>query len=156
MPVITKGEAMKLEGEVTIHAPREKVWDFLLDIEGMSECVPGLESMETVEPDHVYRAIVSVGLGSVRVKFDADVEWLELERPTRALLKGHGTAPGSAGDATAEMVLSDGPDGSTILTWWADVMVSGTIASLASRLMGSVTKKLTSNFFDCVRKQVEQ
>jgi len=147
---------MKLEGEVTINAPREKVWDFLLDIEGMSECVPGMESLETVEPDRKYRATASVGLGTVRVKFDAYVEWLELERPTRALLKGHGTAPGSAGDATAEMVLSDGPDGSTTLTWWADVMVSGTLASLASRLMGSVTKKLTSAFFDCVRKKVEQ
>jgi len=147
---------MKLEGEVTINAPREKVWDFLLDIEGMSECVPGMESLETVEPDQKYRATASVGLGTVRVKFDAYVEWLDLERPTRALLKGHGTAPGSAGDATAEMVLSDGPDGSTTLTWWADVMVSGTLASLASRLMGSVTKKLTSAFFDCVRKKVEQ
>ena len=146
---------MKLEGEVTIDAPRERVWDFLLDIENMSECVPGLESLETVEPNQKYRATAAVGLGTVKVKFDADVEWLELERPNRALLKGHGTAPGSAGDATAEMVLSDGPEGSTTLTWWAEVMVSGTIASLASRLMGSVTKKLTGTFFDCVREQVE-
>jgi len=146
---------MKLEGEVTIQAPRERVWDFLMDIEGMSVCVPGLESLETVEPDRLYRATASVGLGTVKVKFDADVEWLELERPSRALMKGHGTAPGSAGDVTAEMVLSDGPDGSTRLAWWADVMVSGTIASLASRLMGSVTKKLTTSFFDCVKKKVE-
>ena len=80
---------------------------------------------------------------------------LELERPTRALMKGHGTAPGSAGDATAEMILADGPEGSTLLTWWADVLISGTIASLASRLMGSVTKKLTTAFFDCVKGQIE-
>jgi carbon monoxide dehydrogenase subunit G len=147
---------MKLEGDVTIQAPREKVWDFLLDIEGMSTCIPGLESLETVEPERKYRATASVGLGTVKVRFDADVEWLELERPTRALMKGHGTAPGSAGDATAEMVLSDGPEGSTLLTWWADVVISGTIASLASRLMGSVTKKLTASFFDCVKKQIEE
>lgn len=146
---------MRLEGDVTINAPREKVWDFLMDIEAMGECVPGLESLEAIEPDQKYHATASVGLGTVRVKFDADVEWLEIERPTRALLKGHGTAPGSAGDATAEMVLSDNPDGSTTLTWWADVMVSGTIASLASRLMSSVTKKLTATFFECVKEQVE-
>jgi carbon monoxide dehydrogenase subunit G len=147
---------MKLEGDVTIHAQREKVWDFLLDIEGMSTCIPGLESLETVEPGRKYRAIASVGLGTVKVRFDADVEWLELERPTRALMKGHGTAPGSAGDVTAEMVLSDRPEGSTLLTWWADVVISGTIASLASRLMGSVTKKLTASFFDCVKGQIEE
>jgi len=147
---------MKLEGDVTIQAPREKVWDFLLDIKGMSACIPGLESLETVEPDRKYRATASVGLGTVKVRFDADVEWLELERPARALMKGHGTAPGSAGDATAEMILSDGPEGSTLLTWWADVLISGTIASLASRLMGSVTKKLTTAFFDCVKERIEE
>jgi carbon monoxide dehydrogenase subunit G len=146
---------MKLEGDVTIQAQREKVWDFLLDIEGMSTCIPGLESLEAVEPGRKYRVTASVGLGTVKVRFDADIEWLELERPTRALMKGHGTAPGSAGDATAEMILSDGPEGSTLLTWWADVLISGTIASLASRLMGSVTKKLTASFFDCVKKQIE-
>jgi carbon monoxide dehydrogenase subunit G len=147
---------MKLEGDVTIQAPREKVWDFLLDIEGMSTCIPGLESLEEVEPERKYRATASVGLGTVKVRFDADVEWLELERPTRALMKGHGTAPGSAGDATAEMVLSDGPEGSTLLTWWADIVILGTIASLASRMMGSVTKKLTASFFNCVKKQIEE
>jgi carbon monoxide dehydrogenase subunit G len=147
---------MKLEGDVTIHALREKVWDFLLDIEGISACVPGLESLETVEPGRKYRATASVGLGTVKVRFDADVEWLELERPRRALMKGHGTAPGSVGDATAEMILSNGPGGETILKWWAEVVVSGTIASLASRLMGSVTRKLTTSFFDCVKKQIEE
>jgi carbon monoxide dehydrogenase subunit G len=146
---------MKLEGDVIIRAQREKVWDFLMNVEEMSACIPGLESLEAIEPGRKYRATASIGLGTVKVRFDADVEWLELQRPTRALMKGHGTAPGSAGDATAEMTLSDGPEGSTVLEWWAEVVISGTIASLASRLMGSVTKKLTTSFFDCVRKQIE-
>jgi carbon monoxide dehydrogenase subunit G len=146
---------MKLEGDVIIHAQREKVWDFLLNIEDMSACIPGLESLEALEPGRKYLVTASVGLGTVKVRFDADIEWLEIEPPTRAMLKGHGTAPGSAGDATAEMSLTDGPDGSTLLKWWAEVVISGTIASLASRLMGSVTKKLTASFFECVRKQIE-
>jgi carbon monoxide dehydrogenase subunit G len=41
------------------------------------------------------------------------------------------------------------------MAWSTDVVVSGTIASLASRMMGGVTKKLTVAFFDCVKKQVE-
>lgn len=147
---------MKLEGDVTIQAQLEKVWDFLLDIEGISACIPGLESLETVEPGRKYRATASVGLGTVKVRFDADVEWLELERPKRALMKGHGTAPGSVGDAKAEMILSNNPEGGTTLKWWAEVLISGTIAGLASRLMGSVTKKLTTSFFDCVKQQIEE
>jgi carbon monoxide dehydrogenase subunit G len=65
-------------------------------------------------------------------------------------------APGSAVDATSAMELADGANGSTDLAWSADVTVSGTIASLAARLMGSVTQKLTASFFDSVRKDIEK
>jgi carbon monoxide dehydrogenase subunit G len=39
--------------------------------------------------------------------------------------------------------------------WEADVQISGTITSLASRLMGGVTKRLTGAFFDCVKSKIE-
>jgi carbon monoxide dehydrogenase subunit G len=54
------------------------------------------------------------------------------------------------------MELADGANGSTDLAWSADVTISGTIASLAARLMGSVTQKLTASFFDSVRKDIEK
>lgn len=146
---------MLLEGKVSINAPREKVWDFLTDPEKVSACVPGLESMEIIEPDRKFRAKAQVGLGTVKVKFDADVEWLELEVPSYAKMSGRGTAPGSAGNATAEMTLIENSDGTTDLEWKADVTVGGTIASLASRLMKSVSQKLSNTFFECVRDRVE-
>jgi hypothetical protein len=36
------------------------------------------------------------------------------------------------------------------------VTVVGTIASLAARLMGTVTEKLTAARFECVRKKIEE
>src|SRR6185295_16574894 len=45
--------------------------------------------------------------------------------------------------------------GATELRWSADVTVVGTIASLAARLMGGVTQKLTSAFFEEVKKRIE-
>ena len=146
---------MNLEGNVTISAPRDKVWEFLTDVEVVSKCVPGLESVEVITPDEKFKVVATVGFGTVKVTFDTDIEWVDLAPPERAGAKVHGTAPGSAIDVAAEMALTDGADGATDLTWTADVMISGTIASLASRLMGSVTKKVTGAFFDCVRKQVE-
>jgi carbon monoxide dehydrogenase subunit G len=146
---------MELNGEVNIRAPREKVWEFLLDAEKVSECVPGLESLEMIVPGEKFRAKAQVGLGTVKVKFEAEVEWFDLEPHSKAKMRGRGTAPGSAGDATAEMTLEDGSDGSTDLIWIADVNVAGTIASLASRMMKSVSKKLAKNFFDCVKEKVE-
>ena len=54
------------------------------------------------------------------------------------------------------MVLSDGSDGATVLNWSSDVTVVGAIASLAARLMGTVTQKVTDSFFQCVRKKIEE
>jgi carbon monoxide dehydrogenase subunit G len=42
-----------------------------------------------------------------------------------------------------------------VLNWSSDITVVGTIASLAARLMGVVTQKLTDAFFECVRKKIE-
>jgi carbon monoxide dehydrogenase subunit G len=41
------------------------------------------------------------------------------------------------------------------MAWTAEISVLGTIASLASRMMGSVTQKLTEEFFSCMKQQIE-
>ncbi|HLF24706.1 MAG TPA: carbon monoxide dehydrogenase subunit G [Anaerolineae bacterium] len=146
---------MHFQGSVPIGAPREKVWDFLTDPHTVSQCAPGLESVEIITPDKKFRAVVSAGFGSVKVTFTLDVEWLELDAPQRARMKAHGSAPGSATDITSEMILHEAPNGATDLKWTADIVVLGTIASLAARLMGSVTQELVGTFFNCVKSKIE-
>jgi carbon monoxide dehydrogenase subunit G len=146
---------MLLKGDVTIRAPRKKVWDFMTDPEQIGQCAPGVEKIEVIEPLKRYRGTVSVGLGAVKARFSGEVEILELEEPNRAKLKAHGSATGSVADAVSEMHLSDGPAGSTLLHWTADVTVAGQLASLASRLMLPVSEKLAGVFYDQVRKKIE-
>jgi len=147
---------MLLKGDVTIRAPRKKVWDFLTDPNQIGQCLPGLEKIETIEPLKKYRGVVSVGLGSVKARFSGDMDILELKEPDYARLKAHGTATGSAADAISEMHLSDGPDNSTLVQWTADVNVSGQLASLVSRLMVPVSQKLAGMFYDEIRKRIEK
>ena len=146
---------MLIKGEVTIRAPRKKVWDFLTDPDQIGQCAPGVEKIEMIEPLKQYRGIVSVGLGAVKARFSGEVEVMELEEPNYAKIKAHGSASGSVADAVSEMRLSDGPDGSTVLNWTADVTVSGQLASLASRLMVPVSQKLAQVFYEQVRKKIE-
>lgn len=146
---------MHFDGTVSIKAPRAKVWAFLTDPEKVSGCAPGLEKLEIVEKDKKFRATTSIGFGSVKVRFVNDVEWVEMDPPNMARMKAHGTAPGSGVDAVTSMQLTDGQGGATELAWSADVNVVGTVASLAARLMSGVTKKLTSAFFEAVRKEIE-
>jgi carbon monoxide dehydrogenase subunit G len=146
---------MHLEGNVSIAAPRQKVWDSLTDPYFVSQCAPGLESMDVIEPDKKFRAVAGAGFGSIKVTFKTDVEWVELDAPTRASMKVHGTAPGSAMDMTSAMILSDGPDDSTELNWAAEIVVLGTIASVAARLMQPVANLLVGALFNCIKSKIE-
>jgi len=146
---------VEFEGVVRIKAPRQKVWDFLTDPNLVCQCAPALKSVEIIVPDKQFKAVAGIGFGSVQVVFVTEAEWLELNPPDHARMFAHGDAPGSCVDIKSDMYLSDGEDGITELKWIADVVVVGTIASLASRLMGGATKKLTGAFFDCVRSKIE-
>ena len=146
---------MYLQGDVTINAPRAQVYAYLTDPHKVSECAPGVESVEIIVPDKSFRGTVSIGFGTVTARFSGDVEWLELVAPERAKMKAHGSASGSAADVISEMSLSDLPGGATKLHWTADITIVGQLASLAARLMGTVSQKMTGVFFDCVRKKIE-
>jgi len=146
---------MLLKGDVSIRAPRKQVWDFLTDPNQIGQCVPGVEKIEIVEPHRKYRGVVSVGLGGVKARFNGEVDVLEMQEPNRARLKAHGTASGTAADVVSEMTLSDGEDSTTLVHWTADVNVSGQLASLAARLMLPVSQKLSEQFYNEVRRNIE-
>ena len=146
---------MQLKGEVTIQSSRKKVWDFMTDPEQIGQCVPGVEKIEMIEPLKKYRGIVTVGFGAVKARFSGEVEILELDEPDHAKLKAHGSTTGSVADAVSEMNLRDGPNGTTLVNWTADVTIGGQLASLASRLMVPVSEKLAGIFYDQVRKKIE-
>jgi uncharacterized protein len=143
------------EGTVEILAPREKVWKFLTNADFVAKCAPGLQEMEIVVPNEKYFVVAKIAFGSVVAVFKTDVTFQEMKEPDFAAVKAHGDALDSAIDATSEMSLSDGVDGTSELKWTADIVVVGKIASIASRMMSSVTKKLANQFFECFKNQIE-
>ena len=147
---------MQFEGIVSINAPQDRVYAFLTDPNQVSQCAPGLVSMTIVIPDKQFNVVAAIGFGTVKVTFNVDVEWLDLDPPNYAKMKAHGKAQGSGADATSDMRLSSNPENTvTELKWSADVMIVGSIAQLAARMLSGMTKKMSAAFFDCVKSKVE-
>jgi uncharacterized protein len=143
------------EGTVEILAPREKVWKFLTNADFVAKCAPGLQEMEIIIPSEKYYVVAKINFGSVAAVFKTDVTFQEMKEPYSAAVKAHGDTLDSAVDATSKLFLSDGVDGTSELKWTADIVVVGKIASIASRMMSSVTKKLANQFFECFKSQIE-
>jgi carbon monoxide dehydrogenase subunit G len=145
---------MQLEGNVSINAPREKVWGFLTSPDFVTGCAPGVNSVEVIVPDKQFKAIATIGFGSAKVVFEADVEWLEMYEYRFAKMKAHGKTPGSGVDLISEMRLTN-HDQITSLDWKADIVIVGQLASTAARLMSGVTRNLTNSFFNCMKDKIE-
>jgi uncharacterized protein len=141
-------------GTQTIAAPIEKVWDFLMDPYQVGPCMPGFQAVEVRDPQ-TFKVRVGVGIAAVKATFTMDVRMVELEPPTRATGKAHGMAPGSAVDITSAMSLREAGAGTTTMQWSADVVVSGTLASLGARLLTSTAQKMTAQFFTCLQRKLE-
>lgn len=146
--------ALHFEGIKTIAASREKVWQFLVDPHAISRCLPDVQQLE-VQDEGKFKAVVRVGVSFIRGNFAFDIAMPERIAPSHARITGRGGGLGSAVDVESTVDLSDGPAGTTELRWAADVVVSGTIAGVGSRLLSSTVEKKTAELFACVKAQLE-
>src|SRR5712692_3958621 len=146
---------MEFSGSQTIAVPISKVWTFLLDVNNVAGCAPGFQSVEETGTEQ-WKAVVAVGVGAVKAKFTLDVTRPEMHEPERMVVKARGKAPGSAVDMFGDMDLTSIADGQTRMDWKANVVVSGTIASVGARLLSSVAERLAGQFFDCLKATLQE
>ncbi len=146
--------ALHYAGTLTIHAPRQKVWSFLVDPRAVSKCLPDVQSLEVLE-EGKFKAVVRVGVSFIKGNFAFDVAMLDLNAPLHARITGHGSGLGSAVDVDSAIELADGVHDTTRLDWKADVVISGTIASVGARLLNTTVEKKTSELFECLKTQLE-
>ena len=146
---------MKLEfsGAPEIAASREKVWKHLMDPNFVAASAPGVESVEAVDPTH-FNVVSGLGVGAVKVRFKLDVELSDVVEPERLTMAARGKAPGSAVDVISMVRLSDAGNGRTRLDWSATSSISGTVASMGARLLESVARRLTEDFWSDFARRV--
>lgn len=145
---------MEFSGTQTLAAPIEKVWIFLMDVQNVAECAPGFQSLEVLGEEH-WKAVVAAGIGPVKARFTMDVTRPEVHEPERMVVKGRGKAPGSAVELSGDMRLTSLNADETRMDWKADVVVSGTIASVGARLLSGAVERMTAQFFDCLKRKLQ-
>lgn len=146
--------ALHFEGNLTIRASREQVWAFLLDPHAVSKCLPDVQRLEIVEEGR-FKAVVRVGVGFIKGNFSFDMSLGDLRSPSHAVISGRGGGMGSAVDLRSTIDLVEVDPETTILQWKADVVISGTIASVGARILSSTVEKKTGELFECIKTQLE-
>jgi carbon monoxide dehydrogenase subunit G len=136
---------LKIEGNYTFNAPRDRVWQVLLDPKIIAQCMPGCESMNEVAPDQ-FEAIMKVGVASVKGTYKGKVAIKDKQAPSHYVLSGQGSGgPGfMQGDVAIDLEESNGQ---TVLKYSTDAKIGGLIASVGQRMMNGVAKMMVEQFF---------
>lgn len=144
---------MKVEGRFAVRAARERVFSFLVDPNALSSCIDDPHTIDVSDPDH-FQGTLRSGVGPIRGTFAWSATVTGRFPPERVEVKVHGSGMGNAFDINAIAELSqDGP--STTVSWRADVLLRGALASLGARLMQGTIDKKTKDFFENARKRLE-
>ena len=125
---------MELADEITIPAPRAKVYDALNDVEILKACIPGCEELDK-ESDTELVAKVTLKVGPVKARFSGRVTLDRSRAPDSFSLAGEGDggiAGFAKGGADVELV-EDGEN--TILRYVAKAETGGKLAQLGGRLI---------------------
>jgi hypothetical protein len=136
---------MKIEGATEFAAPRERVWEALLDPPTIASAMPGCERLDEIGPGE-YKAIMKIGIGPIKGTFEGKVKLSHLDPPNSYHMAVEGTGvPGFVrGEATMELADADA---GTRVHYNADVQVGGLIASVGQRMLNGVSKMMLDQFF---------
>ncbi len=142
---------MRIAGEATVQAPREAVWDALLDPAVLVRTIPGCERLETVG-ENSYSMTVTVGIAAIRGTYTGACTITDLQPHDTLTLKAEGSgAPGTIA-ADVDVRFSANEDGTTTLHYDADTVVGGMIGGVGQRMLSSVTRRLAVEFFTAIEQ----
>lgn len=144
---------MLLEGTFSVKSSRDQVYAFFLTPDDLSTCIDDPHTIEVQDADH-FKGTIKAGVGFIKGTFNVTAAVVERRPPERAKLKVHGSGMGSGFDIDATLDVSES-GGTTTVHWRADVLMSGTIASMGARLMQGTIDKKTNAFFENARKKLE-
>ncbi len=138
---------MEIEKTLTLPTSPARLWAMLLDPKLMSECVPGMQSVEVLSPTE-YTAVIKVKIAFISAKFKLRTTIVEQQAPGYLRTEGTGedTSVASALKQTSELFLTDLGDGQTELRTRVVVDVTGRLGTFGLSVMKTKADRMWDEF----------
>jgi uncharacterized protein len=148
---------LQFEKAIEIGAPKEKVWQFLWDVDRFISCVPGCKEAKTIVPQKQYSALMVEKVGPFRVEFPMRIEILQSEEMTsvKAQATGADNRVGSRMKVDLEARLKQNGD-KTTLSFVASVDILGKLATLGHSIIKRKADQAMDEFAHAVKKRLEE
>jgi carbon monoxide dehydrogenase subunit G len=143
---------LKIGGKYKIAAPRQKVWDALMDPDILAAAIPGAERCVEIVPGK-FQVEIKVGIGIIRGRFSGIVETTDLNPPAsqQLILNGEGTGGWIKGGGA--LMLRE-VDGNTEIDVDGEALTGGVLARVGQRMIGNASKTMMGQFFTNLNREV--
>jgi carbon monoxide dehydrogenase subunit G len=148
---------VKLEQSFEVHAPVDRVWETLIDVERVAPCLPGAEVTEAGD-DGTYRGTFSVRLGPTTAAYRGELHMQEVdESARRVVMSASGQDKRGQGSAKATIVSTMQEEGeATRVAVETDLTITGRLARFGrGGMIQDISNRLLKDFAACLQQRIE-
>jgi carbon monoxide dehydrogenase subunit G len=145
---------MDVTGSQKIEAPREHVFNTLLNPESLKNCIPGCESTEFVDfpTGRELKLIISISIPGLKGRHEVFLQTGEVVAPSRVVFIARPSSSVGSIRAFCAIDLTDDPKG-TSLNYNANAELDGKIAAIPDLVLNGAVKLGLGQFFKNLEKQ---
>ena len=147
---------MEFNQEITVAAPRDKVWDFIWRVEEFAACVPGVKDVEKID-DMTYGVRVEQKVSFLKASFQLQIKIEEVRAPEYIRTVGEGKDSKIAASLRQknEVTLEAVSENETKVRINSTVDVFGKLGSLGFSVIKNQANKIFAEFAKNVKEKVE-
>ena len=138
---------MILDGKIDLDVPVEKAWDFLIDIDKFSTCLPGIDEVRQID-DKRFDGVISATVGPISGKFNFRSTIVESRPPEQMVVKTEGTDTVTKSTVNADMTvdLRRISDSKSQMDYKADVKIKGRLGILGDMVLRATATLILQEF----------
>jgi carbon monoxide dehydrogenase subunit G len=137
---------MKVEGEISVPAPRALVFDRLSDARFFTSCIDGVRELAAVDETH-YSALFTTRIAYMRFTFKVNVEMTRIEPPAAIEARVEGTPLGVVGRLTATAATQLAEAGvQTSIHYAIEATLTGKLGSIGEPVLRAKAREMEKQF----------
>jgi carbon monoxide dehydrogenase subunit G len=138
---------MIFDGKIDLDVPANEAWDFLIDINKFSGCLPGIDEVRQID-DRTFEGVLAAAVGPISGKFSFRSTIVESRPPEQMVVRTEGTDSVTKSTVSADMTvdLRKVSDQKTEMEYRADVKIKGRLAILGDMVLRATATLILQEF----------
>jgi carbon monoxide dehydrogenase subunit G len=146
---------MNFADSITVDAPAQEVWDFLLDVNRSSACMPGVGQVTLID-DRTFDGSINASVGPIAGKFSFRARIVEADPPRELKAEVEGTDSVTKSTLRMDITMNLKPEdmATTELAYQAVVNIRGRLAILGDMVLRATATLILDEFARRLRAEL--